>query len=172
MAVPNYTYISTVTASSSANIDFTGIDSTYNAYRLVVNNLLVSTSLITANFKLSTDSLSTFATTCSAWIGYVSTVSASGMVVDASNTLSSQSIPTSKASSVGICGWIDVFMPADSTVQTMVSGLLTNNTNSSPPNSYEFKAQDETRQAINAFRLAASTGGTFTSGTVTLYGVS
>lgn len=169
-AVPTFTYISTVTASSSANIDFTGISSTYSQYRLVINNLLASTTL-TANFKISTDSLSTFATMCAAYLGYNNTTSSGAAVIKASTTLSNASIALAQASSNGISGWIDVYAPASSSVQTMVYGFVTSSYNLSAPNSYETRFQDEARQAINSFRIAASTGN-FTSGTVTLYGVS
>ena len=57
------TFISKQTASSSASISFTGIDSTYKEYMFIFNNIHPATDGAFFAFNLSTDGGSTYAVT-------------------------------------------------------------------------------------------------------------
>jgi len=57
------TFISKQTASSSASISFTGIDSTYKEYMFIWNNCQPSVDFATLGFQASTDGGSSYGVT-------------------------------------------------------------------------------------------------------------
>lgn len=55
-----YVKISSVTASNDATVEFTGLSSTYSAYKIIISNLVPATDVVNFNMRTSTDNGSTY----------------------------------------------------------------------------------------------------------------
>jgi len=166
-AVQTFTFISTLTASTSANLTFTSIANTYKAYRFTLNNLVFSASP-TLNVSLSVDNFST-------------TETINGTLIQ---TFCKTTVPVQFATSgttfplVGalggghVSGYLDLLSPATSANQAMMQWLI-GNADSATVTAYGAQgfANDSVVNAVNAIKFVPSTG-TITSGTISMYGIS
>jgi hypothetical protein len=164
----NLTYISTQTASASAQLDFTtGIDATYRSYRFVISNLLLSNTA-SLRMKLSTDGLGTFVTMGQHFVTYKQSVTAPPVIIGVnSDEVSVCSLGTTNLTANG---FVDMFYPESSTIQTILNFKFSGGSNSDTRSNFG-SVEDNTRQTVNSARFLPSAG-TFTSGTIILYGVS
>jgi hypothetical protein len=166
--VPNLTYISTQTASASAQLDFTtGIDATYRGYRFIISNLVLSASA-ELRIRGSTDGLSTFITVGTTSARYTQSVTAPPVVIGTNTSNGPLCIMGTTALAAN--GYVDVFYPSDADIQTMMDFQVSGGSNSGTFSYFGFFS-DVARQAVNAIRFIPSSG-TLTSGTINLYGIS
>jgi hypothetical protein len=167
-AIPSMTFISRVTASASASLDFTSsIDSTYKVYKIVLDQILCS-AIGGISFRMSPDALSTFATIDST--RDVVTVNTTFLDQKISSSNSTFTLASTDIASAVMEGVIDIYYPADATLQTLVYSTCSPSSGSTSAAVGRYIiGQDAARQTINSFRIIPAAG-TITSGTATLYG--
>jgi hypothetical protein len=168
---PQYTYLSTQTASASSTLSFTsGLDTTYRAYRFVILDLLPSTSQIlemrvSTNGGSSYDNSAVYATSFVPW----PVSGTSPPIMSGTNNATEFQFNAASSSSLGYM-WLDVFNVSTANnsfwVQFQTSGVTT-----------FLSGKDfgmgiyKTRASVNAVQFFPSAGN-FTSGSIALYGIS
>jgi hypothetical protein len=175
--------ISTQTASSSATIDFTsGIDSTYKEYIFKFINLHPSADAVAFLFNMSTDSGSNYNVTKTTTIfearhtedGATSSVAYSGRTLseDLAQSTSFQRLANnvSSDSDHGVCGYIHLFDPSNTTFIKNYIGLISVINNNNGAYQYYNAGYGNTTSAVDAIQFKMDSGN-IDSGTIKLYGV-
>jgi hypothetical protein len=160
--VQTFTYISTVTASGLTNLDFTSLDNTYKSYRFCFNTLASGGSF---QIKASTDNLSTFATLDMTYEKFA------GGTPQVISYITSSSTAVTIASLTSYAGFMDIANIGEATKQIMLSWNISSTSTATNATATHGTGQDDTREAINSIRFLC-TSGTFSAGTITLYGIS
>ena len=157
--------LSTQPASSSASLTFNSvISSSYSAYVLIIDDLLTSTTS-TINLKTSSNNGSTYANTL---FSQKQAITLGGTTAPAYTGVNgaTPALLTTSNGSIKYCGRADI-------VITATAGALSWESTISPNGAASFDKtfiSDNSGNVTNAFELLPSAG-TFTSGTVYLYGV-
>lgn len=165
--------ISTGTASSSASIDFTGLSTTYSAYKIIYNNVYPGTTGTQLTMLFSTDNGSSFITSNYQYTGmaqatgaYAATASTNSSSILLSNSVAFFTVTNTVGS-----GEITLFNPAGSQATKLISHTGCSYVGSSPvPATYTTMGMYVTASAVNAIRLQMSSGNIGT-GTFKLYGI-
>ena len=176
--------ISTQTASSSATIDFTsGIDSTYKEYIFRFINLHPSADAVAFLFNMSTDSGSNYNVTKTTTIfearhtedDGTATLAYSGRTLseDLAQSTSFQRLANnvSSDSDHGVCGYIHLFDPSNTTFIKNYIGLISIVNNGNGAYQYYNAGYGNTTSAVDAIQFKMDSGN-IDSGTIKLYGVS
>jgi hypothetical protein len=174
---PGMVWLATCTASTSATCDFTsGIDSTYDAYELVANDLVAATDDVALWLRVSTDGGSTWKATGYEYsttgqnrggaIGVTASSSDVAMLLNAGGGGTGVGNGSNKASSANI----QFSGPSNTKFLTFRWVTTYNRSTDNTINIYNGGGQFSTgTSAINGVRLMFSSGN-ITSGTVALYG--
>lgn len=154
--------LATATAASSASLAFTQFSSSYSSYLLVFNQLLPSTSG-TLELQVSDNAGSTYVSTLTGQrqvINYASTSGNTGVSLGNGVNICALKAATAQSTS-GVCKIV-----TQTGVGFMLEGWLSDN----DLNATLAYVQDKNTTVANAILLLPSAG-TFTSGSVYLYGV-
>lgn len=174
----SWVYISTVTASASATVDFTsGLTSTYDVYMIQFVRVFPSADNSTLYLRTSSDGGATFASANSSYQwGYSFTSNAGTASADGSSSASKgQYIVLARnlgnSSNLGVNGTLYIYAPsvATSYVQFMfqTAAGLTSTFGSGPTSGSGYRTA---AAAVNAVRFLMDSGN-ITSGTFRLYGL-
>jgi len=175
--------ISTQTASSSATIDFTsGIDTTYKEYIFRFINLHPSADAVAFLFNMSTDSGSNYNVTKTTTIfearhtedDGTATLAYSGRTLseDLAQSTSFQRLANnvSSDSDHGVCGYIHLFDPSNTTFIKNYIGLISIVNNGNGAYQYYNAGYGNTTSAVDAIQFKMDSGN-IDSGTIKMYGV-
>ena len=175
--------ISTQTASSSATIDFTsGIDSTYKEYIFKFINIHPSADAVAFLFNMSIDSGSNYNVTKTTTIfearhtedGGTSGLAYSGRTLseDLAQSTSFQRLANnvSSDSDHGVCGYIHLFDPSNTTFIKNYIGLISIVNNGNGAYQYYNAGYGNTTSAVDAIQFKMDSGN-IDSGTIKMYGV-
>ena len=165
------TLISTTTASSSANVLFTGLSTTYTTYLIIVSNAVPANNGTEFRVQLSTDSGGSYVTTpwyMTQWYSGVGGATGSGGTSNAYVRLLSGI--SNVASDGGISATIYLHNPGRTNAGMQVQAQTSGYNNSSTGFSIASGTYQSTA-AINAANLLFSSGN-ITSGVFKLYGIS
>lgn len=162
-----FTYITTVTATSSTAFIPIPISSTYKTYQLILSNLSPASNAVNLYLRISTTSGSTYAATGYSGCGDV-TIAIQAMAQGCAAGISVQK----DTSGSGLSGTVFVYNPSSTTTRKQVRGTLwandtTSNTNGTGDFAGDYNA---TLNAVNNIQLLFSTGNIAT-GTVDVYGI-
>jgi len=163
-------YLGTFTASGSATLDITSaISSTYNDYRLVLDNLLPASVGVNLLIRMSSDNGSSFdsaAHYAAVTSGFVS--SSSTATINNQNGASSIRAVTTIGSGSKVSGTIDLFAVNTATFQSVDINLaITDGTNATASKGAGMWSNSA---AYNAVQFLMSSGN-ITSGNVKIYGI-
>lgn len=171
----NYILLSSVTASNSASISFssTYITSTYNNYFITFTNILTASGNVNFVMNFSLNNGTSWSAVTSTSAGYQQ--SASGAVGALSDQTSQIGVCyganlDSGHGNGGICGFMYLYSPAPSGIQTQVMGSFIANITSTGSSRWSMSGQDNSAETVNAIRFLFSSGN-ITSGTINLYGI-
>ena len=175
--------ISTQTASSSATIDFTsGIDTTYKEYIFRFINLHPSADAVAFLFNMSIDSGSNYNVTKTTTIfearhtedDGTATLAYSGRTLseDLAQSTSFQRLANnvSSDSDHGVCGYIHLFDPSNTTFIKNYIGLISIVNNGNGAYQYYNAGYGNTTSAVDAIQFKMDSGN-IDSGTIKMYGV-
>lgn len=169
------TLISTTTASSSANVLFTGLSSTYTNYMVVVSAAVPANNVSEFRCQLSINGGTSYVSLewyLASWYPGVATVTGSSGGNDYIRL--AQSVSNS-ATNGGISGVIMLFNPANTAggknVRAEMAGYNTGGTPRFAGNSIASGNYQNFGSAVNAVNFLFDTGN-ITSGTFKLYGIS
>jgi len=168
--------LSTQTASASASIDFTSLlNSTYKKYILDIIDLIPATDGVNIYMRTSTDNGSTWSGGTSYTFVDVRLVADSGSAAaDASQSSSFIHLTgtnVGNASGEGLCGKIELFNPAGTSVNKLMTHSMCFFTSTGVLVTINGASSYKSLTAVNAFQIYAASGN-ITSGTFKLYGVS
>ena len=159
--------ISTIVASTSATVNFTGLSSTFQTYLLVFTSALPDSSS-QFRLRLSSDNNSTFLPVKISWYNPSNASYFTG-TEDYMN-LHNTAIQTT-ASEGGISGHIYLYNPSSITSGKLVTGQTIQKAAASfPYGNFPSAAYVTSATAINSFRLLFASGN-IVSGTFKLYGI-
>lgn len=168
-----YVLISTGTASSSSSIDFTGLSTTYSAYKIIYNNLYPGTTNTQFVMLFSTDNGSSFITSSYQYTGMAQGTGsyAAAASTNSSSILLSNSVSFYTTTNTVGAGEITLFNPAGSQATKIISHTGAGYAGSPlNPATYTTMGMYVTASAVNAVRLQMSSGNIGT-GTFKLYGI-
>lgn len=156
--------LDTKTASGSSSLDFTsGIDGTYAAYELHLENVVPATNAVDMFLRVSKDGGSTYETT-----SYLCTIGgASGIALD-----NGAGAPISNTAGGGLSGWVRIVKPSSPSNYKHTVGAITYRTSAvatiaaANPAGFWNGGQD----VINAIRFIFSAGN-ISTGVIRLYGI-
>ena len=175
------TFISSQTASASANISFTsGIDSTYKAYKFVFVNMHPATDDVYFQFNLSTDGGSNYnVTKTTTWFTtYHSESGTGGSLIYGTGNDSAQSTSDQYITGGGLgngsdestSGYLQLFNPSSTTyVKHFMSNINYYYFGNETGNSY-MAGYGNTTSAVNAVRFQMGSGN-IDAGTIYMYGI-
>lgn len=167
-------FLNSATASSSSSLDFTSnINSTYKSYLFVVESLVVSSDSSLFYMRTSTDGGSSFDTSGyqhSKILRYSHSTGVTGQN-SASDVAIILGATTTNAADTPMNGHINLYDPSNSAEFTYVDYKITSHDAASSKNLYftTGNGQRESEADVDAVRFLLSTG-TFTSGTIRMYG--
>jgi hypothetical protein len=165
--------ISRATASASATIDFTGIDSTYDEYMVTINRVVPATNDAILLMRTSTNNGSSYDDTASDYEYSIINIYA-GSTVDSYTSTTATSIKinefgtSSTASNGGLSGSLSFFSPA-TVARFFVSYRVVYSDSSDPIQDSGFGVRMATGADVDAIRFLMSTGN-IASGTFVLLG--
>jgi hypothetical protein len=165
--------ISTGTASASAAIDFTGLSTTYSAYKIIYDNLYPGTTNTQFTILFSTNNGSSFITSSYQYTGMAQGTGAyaAAASTNSSSILLSNSVSFYTTTNTVGAGEITLFNPAGSQATKLLTHLGSSYAGSPlNPVVYSTMGMYVTASAVNAVRLQMSSGNIGT-GTFKLYGV-
>ena len=162
--VQTYTPISTVTASNVATVDFTGLDSTYEHYQIVVTNAIPVTDGVYFYLRTSSDNGATFESGAGAYRFNVNAQTDAAQIELGPTNL----IGNDGAAENGWKGVINFFNPSGGTYSQFIWQYTSIDTTTNMQNLSG--AARAPNAAVNALRFFFSSGN-IASGTFTLYGV-
>jgi len=173
--------ISSQTASSSASVSFTGLNSDYSKYRVEFYNVLPATNAVTFKAEISIDSGATFISTGydvgSRW--QTNADLAGGFLSTSHITLSGRSDTQAtwrvyNGAGYGVSGYLEFDNPSAPSTQKNFRGWSQWVLSDTPPsylaNSIISGRNTSTTSAINALRFSMSSGN-IASGTFKLFGI-
>ena len=169
--------VSSVTASSSSYLTFTGLGSTYLQYMFVFENLKMGSSSRKFLFEVSDNNGSSYINTSVFYdskgiIGQTSTPSGSRNETSTGMYLTTQDLPASSSGYIGLSGQMNLFTAGGSNSQiAFTAHLAYSNTGGSPLNQLTGGATLGNASAINALRFFSENSGTVASGKIYLYGL-
>ena len=175
------TFISSQTASSSASLSFTGLSSTYKAYKFVLTNIRPATENASLGFQGSTDNGSNYGVTITsnAFRSYNREDGADSCLgyLTASDLAQSTSLQriadeANADADQGISGLMQLFNPSGTTyVKHFLSNTNFAHLGVQPyTENHYIGGYFNTTSAINAIRFSF-TSGNITTGTISLYGI-
>ena len=183
VSIDDMIFISKTTASSSASLEITsGIDSTYNQYKIVLNKVIAATSAALLQMQFSTDGVTYAETVGSAiyssrnYAGVVSALAAeTGQSRDATggspNTgMNDIGYWSSNDSADYLSGWIDFYNPASTSLNKLAYSSMVNFNTSLGPSQMVAPMIINQTSAITALKFAY-TSGNIVSGEFILYGI-
>jgi hypothetical protein len=151
--------IESQTASASASLDFTSIDSTYTSYVIDIRNLVPATNGQGLYFRVSDDGGSTFKSGASDYRVSGSALAQIPIGVGASNV----------AADGGVCGKVNIYNPESASLKTLCSEVsITGGSATCLPTSTA--GRYDTAATIDAVQLIFSSGN-IASGVAKLYGI-
>jgi len=176
-------FISKATASSSASLEITsGIDSTYNQYKIVLNKVIAQTSAALLQMQFSTNG-STYAEIVGSAIyssrnytGVVSALAAeTGQSRDATGSTPNTGMNdigywSSSDSADSLSGWIDLYNRANTSLNKLAYSSMVNFNNSLGPAQMVAPMVINQTSAITALKFSY-TSGNIVSGDFILYGI-
>ena len=173
------TFISSQTASASASLSFTGLSSTYKAYKFVFVNIHPATNNVSFQFNLSTDSGSNYnvTKTTTYFYAYHNEAGSSATVeyvggLDLAQSTSDQPLSNNigNGNDESASGTLTLFNPSSTTyVKHFIS--TTNQYDQADLSVNPFMAgYGNTTSAVNAVRFQMSSGN-IDAGTIYLYGI-
>jgi hypothetical protein len=169
----NYTKISSVTASNSASITFTGLSASYGQYIIYCSNMLPATNAVLALIRTSTNNGVSYDSGAGnyAWSNVLAGAGAPSGAGSYSDTgiyfgATSGSLNNSVASNMQVL--IDNPSAAQQTLITLL-GQACDSSGSFPNGVFGYGRRFQST-AVNAIQITMSSGN-ITSGTFTLYGV-
>jgi hypothetical protein len=178
-AVTNkYVFISTQSASTSAQIDFTGLDNSYQVYFVQLDNIVPSTDNVTLNMRVGTGGTPTYDTGSNyAWSGAAVHTAGTEVNGGSSSATEMQIVPTGSnttnlGSSTGenLSGIVYFSNPSNSSLYKVASWKVGGFSAGALPMSCEGSGTYKSTTAVTAIRFLMSSGN-IASGTFTLYGV-
>jgi len=169
--------VSSITASNSSYLTFTGLGSTYLQYMFVFENLKMGSSSRKFLFEVSDNNGSSYINTSVFYdskgiIGQTSTPSGSRNETSTGMYLTTQDLPASSSGYIGLSGQMNLFTAGGSNSQiAFTAHLAYSNTGGSPLNQLTGGATLGNASAINALRFFSENSGTVASGKIYLYGL-
>lgn len=168
-------FLGSQTASTSSSLDFTSnINSTYNSYLFVIESLRVSSDSSLFYMQTSTDGGSSFDTSgyqYSKILRYSQSTSVTGQNSASDSQIVLAGDSNSNAADTPMNGHVNLYDPSNSATFTYVDYKMTHHDSASNKNLYftTGNGQRESAADVDAVRFLLSTG-TFTSGTIRMYG--
>lgn len=167
--------LETQTASSDAQLDFTGfVDTTkYSSYWIVLDRVLPSTDSAHLKIRTSADGGSTFDSGTNNYYYQRSYYTSTSTTVDAAgndNIIASVAIGNIDQDEDGVNGTYHFFGMGDASCSTSMLGAVRLRTNTNTHYHYEMSAARHTNQADDAIRFYMSSGN-IASGTITIFGI-
>ena len=161
--------ISSVTASASTSIDFTGLSSEYSKYVIMVQDVLISDGASDLIFRTSTDNGSTFDTTSYQYTRHLLQTN-NAHTFDGSGSANAVTIVASMSDTeAATSGILEILKPTNESI-TIVLGEFLGIRDSGSYLSTLISGNRTVEEAVNAVQLLM-TAGTITSGVFTLYGL-
>jgi len=161
-------FISAASASSDATIEFTGLDSTYDQYKVVFINVFPQTSGQSFFMRMSTDAGSTWLTDYSEHH-----MISQGTGQTSATTLTATEIGlnfgVSNAAGTGISGEYNIYTPSTAGLISM-DGSGNFGSSASLPSTFQITGRTDTSQDVDALEFRFGSGN-ITSGLFALYGV-
>lgn len=166
--VPNLVYITSQTASSSTNLDFTGLSSTYKGYRFYIEALTVNSGAI-SGIRCSTNNGSTYDSSSVYTRVGSSDVTAFGSANNAGYPFFNNSAATTKA----ISGYVDVYFTTTANAFVTFESRTTVDTPTGGNNGDWGAGNYRVQANVNALRFTSFGSGStnFTSGTIYQFGI-
>lgn len=168
----DYELISTATASSSTSIDFTGLSSTYIAYKVVMENVAPATDATIFTMRTSTNNGSSYDAGASDY-GYLNVRQSYSASATADQSAAASSIQLvveqGNATNESLSLEVTIFNPS-STEYTHIYGVGNNVNQSGTPHSYRCYGTRLSAADVDAIRFLFSSGNIAT-GEFRLYGL-
>jgi hypothetical protein len=163
--------LATTTASSSANVLFTGLSTTYKTYMVVVDVAIPATNATEFRVQMSTNGGSSYVNFnwyAANWFNGVSAVTGSGGTNDYIRVINSVS---NTAANGGVSGVLYFFDPSNTTTGKTVRADMAGYITSSPSTGFSLASGSYTSTtALDSINFLFSSGN-IASGTFKLYGI-
>ncbi len=158
--------ISTLTASTSATLDFTATNSTiYSAYRFIIEDYLAATDATDLHMRVSTDGGSSYQAGTGYSYGFIGATSAPGTGNAGGTGASAAKMLNSLSNVAGTSGVIDVIIGGRTRMVGVLHGYQSAGVFVSVATGGEWNSS-----GVNAIRFLQSSGN-ITSGTIRVYGI-
>jgi len=172
-------FISKQTASSSASISFTGIDSSYKEYMFVFNNIHPATDEVNFQFNLSTDSGSNYNVTKTSTFFetyHNEADSATSLNYKTSTDLAQStayqtlSAPQGNGADESLSGTLQIFNPSDTTYVKHFIARISSYNSADYAGEQNIAGYGNTSSPINSVDFKFSSGN-IDAGTISLFGI-
>ena len=171
--------LATVTASSSATLDFTSnIDSTYNIYKFRILNLHPATNNVSfsVNFRDGSTAFDATKTTTAFYAYHTESGSGSGLAYDTGKDLAQSTgvqvlnTSVSNANDSGVSGELFLFNPSSTTFVKHFLSKTNNMQDGDSSEVFHIAGYCNTTTAIDGVQFSMSSGN-IDSGTIEMYGI-